>query len=181
MRVAVYGGSFNPPHVGHAMVAAWVLWTDRADEVWLLPTFRHAFDKPLAPFDARKAWCEAMAGTIGAGVRVCTIEESLPSPSYTIDTLRALSSSHPDHTFRLVVGSDVLQQVDSWKDWSGIQRDFAPIIVGRAGYPNPPDVVVFPEVSSTSIRASLGRGEGVEAFVPAAVLEVLPAWRAEWS
>ena len=44
MRVAVYGGSFNPPHVAHAMVASWLLWTRLVDEVWLVPVFRHAFE-----------------------------------------------------------------------------------------------------------------------------------------
>ena len=39
MRIAVYGGSFNPPHVGHAMVVSWLLWTRRADRVWLVPAF----------------------------------------------------------------------------------------------------------------------------------------------
>ena len=55
--VAGYGGSFNPPHVGHAMVAQWVVWTGRADAVWFVPVYQHAFegrhDKTLASFDQR--------------------------------------------------------------------------------------------------------------------------------
>ncbi len=57
--VAIYGGSFDPPHFGHAMVIAWLLWSGTASEVWLVPTFQHAFDKPLAPFELRAGLCAA--------------------------------------------------------------------------------------------------------------------------
>ena len=64
MRVAVYGGSFNPPHIVHGWVASWLLWTGRVDAVWLVPVYRHAFedrhDKRLAPYADRMAWCQAM-------------------------------------------------------------------------------------------------------------------------
>src|SRR5688500_13322137 len=103
MRVAIYGGSFNPPHVGHAMVAGWLRWTDLADEVWLLPAFAHPFDKELAPFDRRVAWCAALAEAVGPWVRVEPIESTLPPPSYTVDTLSALRDLHPGRQLRLVV------------------------------------------------------------------------------
>ena len=45
MRIAVYGGSFNPPHIAHTMVASWLLWTEMVDEVWLVPVYRHAFEQ----------------------------------------------------------------------------------------------------------------------------------------
>ncbi len=78
MVVAIYGGSFNPPHVGHALVAAWLLWTRQADAVWLLPVFRHAFEKrhnkALVPWADRLAWCEAFAQDVDPRVRVEAIE-----------------------------------------------------------------------------------------------------------
>ena len=61
MRVAVYGGSFNPPHVVHLMVASWLRWTDRCDELWCVPVCAHPFDKDLAPYDERLAWCSDAA------------------------------------------------------------------------------------------------------------------------
>src|SRR5687767_5598917 len=115
MRIAVYGGSFNPPHVGHAMVAGWLAWTGTADEVWLLPSFVHPFDKELAPFPRRVAMCEALARSVGRWVRVETIESTLPTPSYTIDVLDALAARHRGHELRLVVGADVLTAVGQWK------------------------------------------------------------------
>lgn len=177
MRVAVYGGSFNPPHVAHAMVAAYLLWTDQCDEVWLVPVFRHAFEpwhnKSLAPYEERLRWCQAMAADVDARIRVSDIERHLPTPSFTIETLRALRERHPQHAFRLVVGADVLPTLPKWRDWAGIEAEFSPILVGREGYPSPPGTVDFPDVSSTTIRERLARGEGVEGLVTRGVARLL--------
>ena len=173
MRVAVYGGSFNPPHVGHAMVACWLRWTERVDQVWLLPAFAHPFDKELVPFRMRVGFCEALVDSLGPWARVEPIEEELPRPSYTIDTLGALAARHPSHRFRLVVGADALPTLSQWKRWDLIERQFPPIVVGRQGYPEVSDAPVFPDVSSTEIRRRLRGGEAVDHLVPAAVLRRL--------
>jgi nicotinate-nucleotide adenylyltransferase len=172
--VAVYGGSFNPPHVVHAMVAGWLLWTQRAEQVWLVPVFRHAFeglqDKTLAPFERRVRWCEAMADDIDRRlVSVNRIEAHLPTPSFTIDTLRALRARNPEHQFRLVGGSDVLPQTPQWKAWDDIVREFEPIVVGRAHHPPVVDSIQFPDVSSTEIRRRLSGGEPIDHLVTARV------------
>lgn len=172
MRVAVFGGSFNPPHVGHAMIAGWLRWTDRCDEVWLLPTHVHAFGKPLAPFASRVAACERMAALVGPHVKVSSIEATLPSPSFTIVTLDRLAALHPTHRFRLVVGADILRQAASWRDWSRIEGDFAPIVLGR-GNESVSGAPSFPDVSSSDIRARLAAGQAVDHLVPSGVLE---AW-----
>lgn len=174
MRVAVFGGSFNPPHVGHGMVAAWLGWTAQVDEVWLVPTFHHAFGKPLAPFTNRVAACRALAALVGPWVRVQEIEAELPTPSFTIHTLDALAARHPGHQLRLVVGADNLAARTKWRAWDRIEAEYAPIVVGRgelhvAGAPS------FPDVSSTEVRRRLQAGEPVGSFVPAGVLA---AWSA---
>jgi nicotinate-nucleotide adenylyltransferase len=176
LDVAVYGGSFNPPHIGHAMVAAWLLWTGRVDAVWLVPAFAHAFDKELRPFALRIAMAESMATEVDCRIRVCDIERALPVPSYTIQTLRALRERHPEHRFRLVVGADVLPQTHLWRDWAGIEAEFPPIVVGRGGYPPLPDAPTFPEVSSTAIRALLAAGVGVDHLVTAGVGALLGSY-----
>lgn len=173
MQVAVFGGSFNPPHVGHAMVAGWLGWVGRADEVWLVPAFHHAFDKPMAAFERRVAACERLAALVGPWVRVDPVEAELPTPSYTLATLDALAARHPEHRFRLVVGADAYAQRRLWHRWDELSARYAPIVVGRgprsaAGAPS------FPDVSSTEVRRRLAAGEAVDAFVPAAVLA---AWQ----
>lgn len=173
MRVAIYGGSFNPPHVAHAMVASSIRWTGRAEQVWLVPVFRHAFEglhsKSLAAFEARLSWCEAFAADVGPFVRVCDVERELPTPSYTIATLRHLAAVHPEHQLRLVVGADVLPQLPKWRDWSAIEAEFSPIVVGRAGFPAVPDAPTFPDVSSTEVRARLEAGRPINHLLTASV------------
>jgi len=177
VRVAVYGGSFNPPHVAHAMVASWLLWTDLADEVWLVPVFRHAFEpwhgKTLASFERRLALCEAMARDVSPRVRVHDIERELPVPSYTVETLAALQQRHPEHQLRLVVGADVLPTLPKWRDWPTIEARYAPVIVGRQGYPGPEGSVPFPDISSTAIRERLERGLPVSGLVTRSVARSL--------
>lgn len=173
MRIGVYGGSFNPPHVGHAMVAAWLRWTARVDEVWFVPSYAHPFEKRLTDHALRMRWCEALTSELGSGFRVDGIEADLPKPSFTIDTLNTLAERHPEHRFRLVVGADVLPTTAKWKDWASIAARFAPVVVGRVGYPAVEGVVAFPDVSSSEIRDRLRRGLPVDHLVPASVLALI--------
>ena len=177
MRVAVFGGSFNPPHVAHGMVAAWLLWTGQADEVWLVPVFRHAFeglqDKRLAPFELRLRWCAALAADVDPRIRVSDVEAHLPTPSFTIMTLRHIAASFPEHQLRLVVGADVLPQLPKWKDWDAIREAFSPVVVGRHGHPGPEGTVDFPDVSSTELRVRLREGRPVDHLVTRSVAALL--------
>ncbi len=173
MRIGVYGGSFNPPHVGHAMVASWLRWTRRVDEVWFVPTFAHAFGKPLAPYDVRAEMCAALADELGDWARVSDVERSLGGTSWTIRTLDALAERSPGAAFHLVIGADVAAQTALWRSWDRIAARYTPIVVGRSGCPPVPDSPDFPDVSSTDIRARLARGEDVRHLVPACVLTIL--------
>ncbi len=173
MRIAVYGGSFNPPHVGHGLVAAWLRWTERADEVWLLPCFDHPFEKEMASFEHRVAMCRELAVAVGPWVKVNEVERTLPSPSFTIDTLDALAGSHPEHRFRWVLGADLLPTVGRWKRWDRIEAEYSPIVVGRGGYTGPSDALVFPDVSSTEIRRRVRSGEPIDHLVPAGVARLM--------
>ena len=177
MRIAIYGGSFNPPHRAHAMVISWVLESEVADRVWLVPVYRHAFeasnDKILAPFEDRLRWCKALASPFGDRVLVNDVERHLPVPSYTIDTLEHLSGRDPTHQFRLVVGADILGQVDSWKQWDRIKETYRPIVVGRTGYPSPDGVPCFPEISSTAVRQCLSEDGDASAYLTPEVSKLM--------
>jgi nicotinate-nucleotide adenylyltransferase len=174
MRVGVFGGSFDPPHVGHLMVSSWLRWTDQVDEVWWVPSGVHPFGKPLLPFATRLGWCERAVGDL-PWVRVDPIEATLPAPTFTIDTLNALRERHPTAALRLVVGADVLGQTDRWRAWPEIVARFAPITVGRVGYPTPPGAVDFPAVSSTDIRERAAAGQPVDSLVPSVILREVQA------
>lgn len=171
--VALLGGSFNPPHIAHQMACLVALETAGADEVWMVPTYRHVFDKMLAPFDDRVAMCERAVEVFGDRARVCAIEGELGGDkSRTYDTLVALGRRHPGRRFRLVIGSDILAETDRWHRWEDVERLGDPIVLERPGFPSgralPP---ALPDVSSTEIRDRLRRGRSVDGLVSRRVLE----------
>lgn len=179
-RVALFGGSFDPPHVGHVMVVAWLLATERADEVWLIPVGTHALGKRVASFADRVAMAKAAVATLRSRVRVDEIEgEREGVTSYTIDTVEALRARHVDTRFALVVGSDILLQKHQWKEFDRLVTLAELLVVRRDGVAgsetvDPDDPTpLFPEVSSTEVRARLARGARVDGLVPAAVLEIV--------
>jgi nicotinate-nucleotide adenylyltransferase len=176
-RVAILGGSFNPPHVAHLMAAYWTLATQDVREVWLLPSWRHPFGKALAPFEDRVAMCELAARAL-RGVAVCTAERDLaddPLVGKTARTLEHLVAKHPSHDFSLVVGADVLPDTSKWYRWERVTELARIVVVGREGYPPVPGAPSLPAVSSTEVRARIARGEDVSGLVPRKVLEYVEA------
>lgn len=175
-EVGILGGSFNPPHVAHIMAAYWVLATEGVGEVWLTPSFKHPFGKQLAPFEHRVEMCRLAVAPV-RGAHVCTVERELaedPLVGRTVRVLELLRSKHPTLRFALVVGSDVLGETDKWYRWDRVQELARIIVVGRCGHATASDrALTLPEVSSTSIRESLRRGEDVSAFVPKRVLDFI--------
>ena len=113
-RVAVYGGSFDPPHLGHVLSVAWTLSAGNVDEVWVIPTWQHAFGKEHgADFDERFAMCERAFAPF-RGVTVSDVERHLGGVSRTLHTLEALAADHPETELRLLIGADVLPTTDRW-------------------------------------------------------------------
>ena len=170
-EVALLGGSFNPPHVAHVMAAYWTLATQGVAEVWLLPTYRHAFGKALAPFEDRVRMCELAAAPI-RGLHVCAAEAELagdPLVGKTVRTLEHLHEKHPSLRFALVVGADVVGETAKWFRWDRVTELARVIVVGRGGVPGAAGPSL-PAVSSTEIRDRIRRGEDVSRWVPRRVL-----------
>jgi len=172
MHVALFGGSFNPPHVGHQLAALYVLETAPVDALWLLPCFQHAFDKALEPFKHRVAMCGAMAAALGPRVRVETIEGAMGGASRTLNTVKALRAAYPEHRFSLMIGSDLKAERQTWYGADELMTLVDFLVVGRAGA-DPSTTVAMPAISSTEVRQRLGTGLPVDAFVPRAVLKVI--------
>lgn len=178
--IGVFGGAFDPPHLGHALLPSYLLARGLVDRVVVAPCADHPLGKSMSPFAARLGWTRQAMGFHGPAVAVTDLEDRLAraegGPSYTLRLLRALAREHPDARLRLIVGSDIvaLGEHHRWHRWAEIERDFAPIVVPRAGYAAP-GACTLPEVSSTQVRASLARRdwEALASVVPAAVLAAL--------
>lgn len=185
MRVALFGGSFDPPHVGHQLAALTVLETFPVDALWFVPVFQHAFDKQLAPYPHRLALCELIANSLGPRAQVCRVEERLQKPSYTLRMVRTLQQDHPGHQFSLVVGSDLLRERERWWGFAELSRLLPFLVLPRAGAEAdqtcrllPTDVfhperLVLPPVSSTEVRAALHRGTAPTGWVSRRVLDYI--------
>ncbi|MEZ4383156.1 MAG: DUF2520 domain-containing protein [Nannocystaceae bacterium] len=183
--LAVLGGSFNPPHVGHALIPTYLRLRGLASRVLVAPCWSHPFAKAMAPFADRLAWTRAAFAVHGDEVEVSDLEATLAArrgggPSYTFDLLEAVAAANPEHAVRLVIGTDIVArgELDRWHRVDELRRRFPPIVVPRAGYA-PPEACALPEVSSTAIRGWLADPDaptsraGLEAAVPAATLDLL--------
>jgi nicotinate-nucleotide adenylyltransferase len=188
-RVAVFGGSFNPPHVGHVLGVVYALSTAPIDEVLVVPVYRHPFakNKDLAPFADRLEMCRLALGWL-PGVTVSTVEEELGGESLTLRTLEHLRATSPSLALRLLVGADVLGDLPKWHRWDRVAELAPPLVLGRSGVPardadvawvggvggvgTKPNDPILPRVSSTEIRDTLAAGDvdAVRGLVPAPVL-----------
>lgn len=171
--VAVFGGSFNPPHVSHLLAATVVLVTEAIDRLLVIPTFEHPFGKPLAPYDDRVRMCELAMGFLPR-VEVSRIEEQLGGESRTLRTLEHLAARHPDWQLRFVMGADILAESHKWFGFDRIVALAPPIVLGRVGVSHPDaPVPVLPDISSTEVRTKMaaGRYSELHHIVPRAVLE----------
>jgi len=178
--IALFGGSFNPPHVCHVLASAYVLACTDVDALWWMPVGRHPFDKDrlLASAHHRLAMCRRAAASLGDRVQVSDFEIRRGGVNHTVDTLEALRATHPDVAFRLVVGADVLAESAAWKDFDRVVRLAPLIVIGRQGHPTPPGVRAcppLPDVRSSTVRARLRAGLRCDHLVPASVLTYIEA------
>ena len=186
-RVALYGGSFNPPHVGHVLGVVYALSTAPIDEVVVVPVYRHPFAKNLAPYTERLRMCELAVGWI-PHVTISRVEEELGGESLTLRTIEHLVATRPDWSIRLLVGSDVLGDLPKWHRWDRIAELAPPLVLGRAGFDATNAGVTWvgregaemlPRVSSSEIRSAIASSDvdSVRALVPASVLDHIAAKR----
>lgn len=173
-RVGVFGGSFDPPHAAHVMFAAYVLSVGELDRLLVIPNFAHPLQKDLrTSFADRHRMCELAFADLRR-LDISRVEEELGGTSYTLDTIEALRVRMPDAALRLVIGADILGELDRWHRFDRIAELAPPIVIGRSGYEThgwEVMPVTLPAVSSTEIRRRLGSGEDVTGLVPRAVEE----------
>ncbi len=160
MRVALFGGSFDPPHVGHVLAAAYALSVGPFDRVLVVPVLEHAFGKRLSAYDDRVAMTRLSMERL-RDVEVSTVEAHLGTPSRTLGTVRHLTAEHPDWALRLLIGADVHLERHAWYGYDELERLAPPFVLGRTGVENgdAPEPLL-PPVSSTRVRQLLTTTDG---------------------
>ena len=176
--VGILGGSFNPVHMGHMMLASYLVQWGFVDRVWLTLSPRNPLKDPrdLIP-DLKRLAMITIATKNTERIETCDIELSMPRPSYTINTLDLLSSRYPNRKFKLVIGSDNWRLFDQWREHESILDRYGVIVYPRQGYPiesryiDGLEVVDAPMVnlSSTFIRDAIMRGKDMTLFMPPGV------------
>ena len=169
MTLAVFGGSFDPPHLGHSLAALYVLAAFPVERMLVVPAFRHPFAKPLASFEHRVIMCELAMADLKR-VRISRIEQEMGGDGLTVRTLEELGRRMPGARLRLVLGSDLLQETSRWHSYDRIVEIAPPIVVHRGGYPAPEAKgAALPCLSSSEIRQRIGTGLSTEGWLSVAV------------
>ena len=166
-KIGVYGGSFNPPHIGHYLAVCYAHSMHDLDEVWVIPCHTHPYGKDLVEFSHRVQMCKLMFQR-HRDVKVLEVEEQLEKPNFTYRTLEHIKECYPHLELYLMVGQDCSSDMDTW---DGIERTRAAtegvVVVPRSGYDS--EGHLLPEISSTELRETLKQSGSVDRHIALAV------------
>ncbi len=182
MNIGLFGGSFDPPHLAHLIVAETVREQFRLDQIWWIPAFEppHKVEEALAASHHRLAMTRR-ATQGNPGFATSEVEVRRAGISYTVETVRALQETHPDYAFSLLLGGDSLHDFGSWYQPEEILARVPLIVYQRPGAAGEAPVASFLEgrvrfasaplidLSATEIRARVRAGRSIRYLVPDAV------------
>lgn len=176
-KLGLYGGSFDPIHNGHLILARDALERLGLDKVVFLPAriSPHKMNRPPAPPEAR---CQMLAAAIAEeeyfAMDDCEIHRD--GPSFTVDTVRIYRERYPDTKIYYFIGDDNLPELESWKDVEHLRELVQFVVLSRAGMPflaEFPTITRRVEISSTEIRYRIARGLSVRYMVPLPACQVI--------
>ena len=184
MKIAVYGGSFNPLHIGHMAIVGYLTEESGFDLVYLVPSPKNPLKEGISAEsgqDRFEAACKAVARHPELKVKVDDIELHLPAPNYSIKTLDALKAREPENEFTMVMGADNLAVIRQWRDYRRILLEYGAVVYPREGYDletlrrdlleECPEYRILTadaplvNISSTEIRNALAEGKDVSSML----------------
>lgn len=185
-KVGLFFGSFNPIHIGHLILANYILENSDMDELWFVVSPQNPFkDKKSLLKDHSRLDMVQLAIKNYPKMRASNVEFSLPKPSYTIDTLTYLHEKFPDYAFALIMGEDNLDGLSKWKNSETLVKNHQIIVYPRAFDGEKKDheylqhenisLIQAPviEISATEIRNMIKAGKNVKPMLPPEVFEYL--------
>jgi len=192
-KIGLFFGSFNPIHIGHLILANYILEHSDMKELWFVVSPQNPFkDKKSLLKDHNRLDMVQLAIKNYPKMRVSNVEFSLPTPSYTIDTLTYLQEKHPDYSFSLIMGEDNLKSLHKWKNYELLLKNHQIIVYPRVFGEEKRDEVFeslrltiaqhenihqidapIIELSATEIRNMIKEGKNVRPMLPPEVFEYL--------
>lgn len=185
-KVGLFFGSFNPIHIGHLILANYILENSDMAELWFVVSPQNPFkDKKTLLKDHNRLDMVQLSVKNYPKMRASNVEFSLPKPSYTIDTLTYLKEKYPDHSFALIMGEDNLKGLPKWKNSEKLIENHQIIVYPRIFEGEKQDneylkhdnisMVNAPiiELSATEIRNMIKNGKNVRPMLPPEVYEYL--------
>jgi nicotinate-nucleotide adenylyltransferase len=168
-RTGIFGGSFNPIHNGHISLARQLREKAGLDEVWLMVSPQNPLKQSADLLDDNIRMEMVRLALEGVeGIVACDYEMHLPKPSYTWNTLQALSKDFPDREFVLLMGGDNWALFDRWYHHEDIAANYQIVVYTRT--PGEPG---YMDISSTEIRQRIRAGRGIRRMVPKAVADYI--------
>lgn len=175
-KTGLFFGSFNPIHMGHLMIASWMVEFTDISQVWFIISPQNPLKEKssLLP-DVNRLYMVNLAVEEDSRFKASNIEFHLPRPSYTIDTMTYISEQYPDKEFILIAGSDTLPTLHKWKNYEQLINLYSFYIYPRPETPKSPfddhphiHFVQAPlvEISSSFIRESIRQGKNMNYFLP---------------
>lgn len=184
-RIGVFGGTFDPPHLGHLIVARDVAEELELDRVMLVPAARPPHKRTAALTDSRLRLAMVRAAVGGdPALEASDVEVERAGASYTVDTLRQLRESHAGAALFLLLGADQWRDLGSWREPREVGRLATLAVMARSGEapaaPHPglgldctPVPVTRLDLSSTDIRNRLREGRSIRYLVPPGVEDLI--------
>lgn len=186
LRIGIFGGSFNPIHVGHVSLARQLLQLAELDEVWLMVSPQNPLKQSADLLDDQLRFEMVQEALTGEERLIASdYELHLPKPSYTWNTLQHLKTDYPNHSFTLLIGGDNWQLFPQWYRAQDILRDYNIVVYPRRGCTVNRDhlsenvIVVETElldISSTVVRQRVRCGESISGLVPASIEAKVKEW-----
>jgi nicotinate-nucleotide adenylyltransferase len=176
-KIAIYGGTFDPIHHGHLIVAREALERLGADELIFIPARISPFRKtaPVARDELRLSMIRAAIGK-EPGFSVDDCELRRPAPSYTIDTVEQIRQRRPDATIYCLVGEDHVAKLPKWRRFTDLEKLVRFVVLDRSGHQPShlyPVIRRKIDISATEIRKRVATGRSIRYFVPSEVEEII--------
>jgi len=180
MKVGILGGTFDPPHYGHLLIANEVLSTLQLDEIWFMPNQEPPHKKKsdsIKNEDRLKMLELAICGN--TAFRVETIELHRQGPSYTVDTMKMINDQYSDHQFFFIIGADMIEYLPKWYKIDELIKLVQFVGVKRPTYNSQTDYPVLCidvpalEVSSSMIRDRVKNGKTIRYLLPDPVIQYI--------